>query len=94
MKKIFMTIIIAVTFVSCSTLSNVQIKETEQMLSELDDDYFLDVLVSSDEYQHYRELTETDNVNAIVMADAAVVLALTATLSTASAVSLASTAIT
>lgn len=70
MKKIFMTIIIAVTFVSCSTLSNVQIKETEQMLSELDDDYFLDVLVSSDEYQHYRELTETDNVNAIVMADA------------------------
>ena len=70
MKKIFMTIIIAVTFVSCSTLSNVQIKETEQMLSELSDDYFLDVLVSSDEYQHYRELTETDNVNAIVMADA------------------------
>lgn len=70
MKKIFMTIIIAVTFVSCSTLSNVQIKETEQMLSELGDDYFLDVLVSSDEYQHYRELTETDIVNAIVMADA------------------------
>lgn len=70
MKKIFMTIIIAVAFVSCSTLSNVQIRETEQMLSELGDDYFLDVLVSSDEYQHYRELTETDNVNAIVMADA------------------------
>ena len=70
MKKIFITIIIVVAFFSCNTSSKVQVRETEQMLSELSDEYFLDVLASSDEYQHYRELTETNNVDAIVMADA------------------------
>lgn len=70
MKKILITFIIAVTFVSCATHTKLQINETEQMLSRLDDDYFLDVLAGSDEYQHYRELTEMKCVNACVMSDA------------------------